>query len=158
MNKIVEKALLFDFYGELLTDHQDVDNKSISENGYPLGIVTMLYFMGDGKTVNVETISTGRATYNSEKKANETEEAWAKRIASVRGKPYYYESNQFSFELELHGTTGDIDNDGVTGVGDVVKMLGEFMNPTADASFCDQTGDGKVSLMDIMRVMKVVVK
>ena len=128
---------------EVLTDHQDVDTKSISENGYPLGIVTMLYFMGDGKTVNVETISTARAT-----SANE----------SMKKTPYYYESNQFSFELDLRRTTGDVDNDGTAGVGDVVKMLGEFMNPTAEASFCDQTGDGKVSLMDIMRVMKAMVK
>ncbi len=125
---------------EILTDHQDVDNAAISdaENKAPMGVVTMLYFMGDGKTVTVETISTSRA---------------------AAGKPAYYgESSQFTFELDLRGTTGDVNNDGVTNLIDVIKTASECLTPTGDYGFCDQTGDGKVSLVDILRVLNITVQ
>ena len=49
---------------------------------------------------------------------------------------------------------GDVNDDGVTNTSDVVKMVEEYFTPTADYDFCDQTGDGKVTLIDILRVVK----
>ena len=136
---------------QVLIDHQDIDGNLISstnltDNPRGLGVVSMMYFMGDGKTVRTDAISTLR---------------WYSDDYS--GKPYFDESNRFSFELELNGTKGgDFSSttvgkpDGYCTVADVLYVIDEVLN---DKGYkCDTNGDGVVTLADILRVISYINK
>lgn len=135
---------------QVLIDHQDIDGKLIdgdyTDNPKGLGVVALMYFMGDGKTVMTDAISTVRA--------------YSEDYAS---KPYFDENNRFSFELELNGTKGgDFSSstagvpDGWCTVADVLYVIDEVLNNKGYE--CDVNADGKVSLADVIRVVSYINK
>ena len=118
---------------QILTDHQATDAKAEG----PFGMITMLYFNGDGSTVSLETFSSVRA-------ANP-------KIASH----YFFESNQYDFELDLKGTRYDVTGDNLTTVKDVIYLAKYLLDGTG--TVYDTTGDGKITLADVLRVASYTV-
>lgn len=117
---------------QILSDHQTTD----SSDDASLGMVTMLYFMGDGETVNIETLSTVKA-----KTGNNS---------------YFYESNQYSIELPLNATKFDVNGNVKTDLEDLLLVVDELINHTGKI-YSDVNADGKVSLADVLRVSKYLV-
>lgn len=125
---------------QILSDHQTTD----TSDSDGLGMVTMLYFTGDGATANVAAVSAVKASINEE---NKDVEGYSKM------NEYFYESNQYSIDVQLNGTRYSVDGNDTTDFMDLLLALDEVVNGKGNV-FADVNGDGEVSLKDVLRVAK----
>lgn len=107
-----------------------VDAQTEEKNRGALGMVTMLYFSKDGKSVEVKHYSTVRDRY-------------------------FLPENQFT--MTWNEVVGDVDFDYTVDVTDVMQALDAVVN-RVDLNKADMNGDGVVGLVDAIRIMKLAVK
>ena len=115
---------------QMLIDPQDLD---LTADG-PTGMVAMLYFSEDGKTVQVRNYST------------------------VKNK-YYGIQNQFSFNIEkVEPTMGDTNNDGVVNILDLVVAKKALTGTNVKFNFntTDVNIDGCINALDITEIIKKI--
>ncbi len=106
-----------------------VDAQTEEKNRGALGMVTMLYFSKDGKTVEVEHYSTVRDQY-------------------------FLAENQFT--MTWNELMGDIDLDYKVDMYDVLRTIDALVNDE-ELARGDVNCDGKTTLIDVLRIMKKMV-
>ena len=107
-----------------------VDAQTEEKNRGALGMVTMLYFSKDGKCVEVEHYSTVRDQY-------------------------FYEENQFT--MTWNELMGDVDLDYTVDIFDALTILRAAVNQI-ELSRGDVNGDGEITLLDALKVVKEAAK
>ena len=107
-----------------------VDAQTEEKNRGALGMVTMLYFSKDGRCVEVEHYSTVRDQY-------------------------FYEDNQFT--MTWNELAGDIDLDYTVDIKDVLTALAASLNGREE-SRADVNGDGAITLLDVLKILKYAVQ
>lgn len=103
-----------------------VDAQTEEKNRGALGMVTMLYFSKDGKSVEVEHYSTVR-------------------------NQYFLKDNQFT--MTWNELAGDVDLDYKVDINDVMLALRAALNEESLLS-ADTNGDGKATILDVLRILK----
>ncbi len=103
-----------------------VDAQTEEKNRGALGMVTMLYFSKDGKTVEVEHYSTVRDQY-------------------------FHAENQFT--MTWNELACDVDLDYKVDITDAIIALHAALNDE-NVSRTDTNGDGKSNLLDVIRILK----
>lgn len=103
-----------------------IDAQTEEYNRGAMGMVTMFYFAKDGKCVEVEHYSTVRDQY-------------------------FLKDNQFT--MTWNELAGDVDLDYTVDLEDVLKTLVACLNGTA-LDRADVNGDGKVTLFDVLQILK----
>ena len=107
-----------------------VDAQTEEKNRGALGMVTMLYFAKDGRSVEVVHYSTVRDQY-------------------------FMPENQFT--MSWNELCGDIDLDYEVTLADAMAVLKAAVNKSA-LERADVNGDGEIGLLDVIRVIKNSVK
>ena len=107
-----------------------VDAQTEEKNRGALGMVTMLYFSKDGKCVEVEHYSTVRDRY-------------------------FFKENQFT--MSWNELMGDTDLDYSVDLRDVMTVLGAAVNKT-ELARGDVNCDGVISVLDVLKICKAIVK
>jgi len=103
-----------------------VDAQTEEKNRGAMGMVTMLYFSKDGKCVEVEHYSTVRDQY-------------------------FLADNQFT--MTWNELSGDVDLDYTVDLEDALMTLHARLNGIA-MERGDQNGDGKITLLDVLHILK----
>lgn len=85
------------------------------------------------------------------------------RLGVVVGRASAYENynNMNTRELVVYGgiePLGDYDENGVTNVADALQFLRAYVGGAPIANICDINCDGKISVLDVMRILKASVK
>lgn len=106
-----------------------VDPQTTEKNNGAIGMVAMLYFSEDGRNIEIEYYSTVRDRY-------------------------FLSSNQFTINFDE--VIGDVDLDYTVDIKDVLAALKTVVKSTA-LSKADMNGDGKITLIDVLRILKLAV-
>ena len=106
------------------------DAQTEEKNRGALGMVTMLYFSKDGECVEVEHYSTVRDQY-------------------------FLKENQFT--MTWNELVGDVDLDYDVNVFDAMTLLSASVNKT-ELARGDVNCDGKITVLDVLKVFKQIVK
>ncbi len=117
---------------QMLIDPQGLDSDSTVG---PTGMVTMLYFSEDGKTVQVRTYST------------------------IKEK-YYGKQNQYTITIDpVDAVAGDVNSDSIVDILDLVTLSNVIEGKEIDynKNAADLNGDGKLDSLDLAEIRKLII-